>query len=56
MFFLQDERERVEKLGGHITHVGTLRVNGLLAITRAIGNSLLFIQFGYDRPKPEYSH
>ncbi|XP_035230190.1 uncharacterized protein LOC118202143 [Stegodyphus dumicola] len=34
----QDERERIESLGGHITHMGTWRVNGILAVTRALGD------------------
>lgn len=35
----EDERQRIEKLGGHVSHIGTWRVNGLLAVTRAIGDS-----------------
>ncbi|XP_054710238.1 uncharacterized protein LOC129219948 [Uloborus diversus] len=34
----EDERRRIEKLGGHITFSGVLRVNGVLAVTRALGD------------------
>jgi protein phosphatase 1L len=36
-----DERERIEKLGGRIIHYGTWRVEGVLAVTRAIGDRRL---------------
>ena len=32
-----DERARIEALGGSIIHFGTWRVNGQLAVSRAIG-------------------
>ena len=32
-----DERARIEALGGSIMHWGTWRVNGQLAVSRAIG-------------------
>ena len=35
-----DERARIEALGGAIMHWGTWRVNGQLAVSRAIGESL----------------
>ena len=35
-----DERARIEALGGSIMHWGTWRVNGQLAVSRAIGNPL----------------
>ena len=40
-----DERKRIEALGGTIMHWGTWRVNGQLAVSRAIGedHSLLRI-------------
>ena len=34
-----DERARIEALGGSIMHWGTWRVNGQLAVSRAIGNA-----------------
>merc|ERR1712240_711060 len=34
-----DERSRIEALGGSIMHWGTWRVNGQLAVSRAIGDS-----------------
>ena len=33
----QDEKERIERLGGSVVHWGTWRVNGQLAVSRAIG-------------------
>jgi protein phosphatase 1L len=33
-----DERERIRALGGRIIHYGTLRVEGVLAITRSFGD------------------
>lgn len=33
----QDERERIEKMGGSVLYWGTWRVNGQLAVSRAIG-------------------
>ena len=36
-----DERARVEGLGGSIMHWGTWRVNGQLAVSRAIGKERL---------------
>ena len=35
----QDEKERIERLGGSVVHWGTWRVNGQLAVSRAIGES-----------------
>ncbi|HEY3276643.1 MAG TPA: PP2C family protein-serine/threonine phosphatase [Syntrophorhabdaceae bacterium] len=35
---LPEERERIESLGGVITHLGTPRVMGFLAMTRALGD------------------
>ena len=36
----EDERARIEALGGTIMHWGTWRVNGQLAVARAIGRDL----------------
>ena len=36
----QDEKERIERLGGSVVHWGTWRVNGQLAVSRAIGESV----------------
>ena len=36
-FLLQDEKCRIENLGGAVIHWGTWRVNGQLAVSRAIG-------------------
>nr|XP_023415167.1 protein phosphatase 1F isoform X2 [Loxodonta africana] len=35
----QDERERIEALGGFVSHMDCWRVNGTLAVSRAIGPS-----------------
>ncbi|KAL4714588.1 hypothetical protein ACJJTC_006634 [Scirpophaga incertulas] len=35
----EDERERIEKSGGTVMHFGTWRVNGQLAVSRAIGDA-----------------
>ncbi|CAK1545186.1 unnamed protein product [Leptosia nina] len=35
----EDERERIEALGGIVTYWGTWRVNGQLAVSRAIGDA-----------------
>jgi len=37
----EDEKSRIEKLGGRIIHYGTWRVEGVLAVTRAIGDRKL---------------
>ncbi|KAJ1093847.1 hypothetical protein NDU88_006936 [Pleurodeles waltl] len=34
----EDERERIEKLGGCVAYMGCWRVNGTLAVSRAIGD------------------
>lgn len=34
-----DERDRIENLGGVVLHFGTWRVNGTLAVSRAIGDA-----------------
>lgn len=36
-FLPQDERERIEALGGFVSHMDCWRVNGTLAVSRAIG-------------------
>lgn len=33
----QDEKERIEALGGFVSHMDCWRVNGTLAVSRAIG-------------------
>lgn len=38
MCFLQDEKQRIEALGGCVIWFGTWRVNGSLSVSRAIGN------------------
>jgi protein phosphatase 1L len=37
----EDEKKRIERLGGRIIHYGTWRVEGVLAVTRAIGDRKL---------------
>lgn len=37
----EDEKARIEKLGGRIIHYGTWRVQGVLAVTRALGDRRL---------------
>jgi len=37
----EDEKARIEKLGGRIIHYGTWRVQGVLAVTRAFGDRKL---------------
>lgn len=46
----KDEKQRVEALGGRIIHYGTWRVEGVLAVTRAIGDRRLK---KYVCPDPE---
>ena len=36
---LQDERQRIEDLGGMVIWLGTWRVNGNLSVSRAIGDA-----------------
>ena len=43
LFIFQDEKKRIENLGGAVIHWGTWRVNGQLAVSRAIGEFLFFI-------------
>lgn len=38
LIFLQDEKNRIEQEGGLVIFWGTWRVNGQLAVSRAIGN------------------
>lgn len=38
MFLLQEERERIEALGGCVVYFGAWRVNGSLSVSRAIGD------------------
>eukprot|EP01113_Clastostelium_recurvatum_P033204 TRINITY_DN4363_c0_g1_i12.p1 TRINITY_DN4363_c0_g1~~TRINITY_DN4363_c0_g1_i12.p1 ORF type:complete len:1397 (+),score=354.77 TRINITY_DN4363_c0_g1_i12:252-4442(+) len=40
----EDEKERVIKAGGSVIHYGTWRVNGMLAVTRSIGDRLMKAQ------------
>lgn len=37
LLFFQDERARIETLGGCVTYMDCWRVNGTLAVSRAIG-------------------
>lgn len=37
----EDEKARIEKLGGRVIHYGTWRVQGVLAVSRAIGDRRL---------------
>ncbi len=39
--FVQDEKQRIEDLGGCVTFIGCWRVNGTYAVSRAIGKSTL---------------
>lgn len=41
--YFQDERERIESSGGAVMYWGTWRVDGQLAVSRAIGKWHLFI-------------
>lgn len=42
LFLLQAERKRIENLGGCVMNWGgTWRVNGQLAVSRAIGNYII---------------
>ena len=42
----QDEKQRIEGLGGSVIYWGTWRVNGQLAVSRAIGKfCLTFVLF-----------
>ena len=34
----EDEKERIEKLGGSVLFLGTWRVNGMIAVSRAVGD------------------
>ena len=36
---IQDERQRIEDLGGMVIWLGTWRVNGNLSVSRAIGDA-----------------
>ena len=38
----QDEKQRIEDLGGCVVWFGAWRVNGSLSVSRAIGKSLDF--------------
>lgn len=37
--FEQDERQRIEALGGCVVYFGAWRVNGSLSVSRAIGDA-----------------
>jgi len=37
-FYQQEERERIEALGGCVVYFGAWRVNGSLSVSRAIGD------------------
>lgn len=34
----EDEKQRIEDVGGTVVHVGTWRVSGVLAVSRSFGN------------------
>ena len=38
LIFLQDERHRIEELGGCVIWIGDWRVNGNIAVSRSIGD------------------
>lgn len=38
LFSYQDEKERIEALGGCVVYFGAWRVNGNLSVSRAIGD------------------
>lgn len=38
--FTQDEKQRIENLGGCVTYMGCWRVNGTYSVSRAIGKSV----------------
>jgi protein phosphatase 1L len=46
-----DERDRIARLGGSVVHWGVWRVEGILAVSRAIGDRLLK---DYVIPDPEF--
>jgi len=46
-----DERDRIARLGGSVIHFGVWRVEGILAVSRAIGDRLLK---EYVIPDPEF--
>lgn len=41
----QDEKKRIEALGGCVVWFGAWRVNGSLSVSRAIGKSGLYLSF-----------
>jgi len=41
IIFYQDENSRIESLGGSVIFWGTWRVNGQLAVSRAIGKRVI---------------
>lgn len=45
VFCLQDEKKRVEELGGCVVFYGAWRVNGSLSVSRAIGKQVLKFNF-----------
>lgn len=47
---LQDERERIEALGGFVSHMDCWRVNGTLAVSRAIGEEARAGGHGFPSP------
>jgi len=49
----EDERARIEASGGHVVYLGTWRVEGILAVGRAIGDQYLK---KYVIPDPEIRH
>lgn len=52
--FLQDEKQRIEDLGGCITFMGCWRVNGTYAVSRAIGKTSSTNQNTVHRIVPSY--
>ena len=40
---IQDEKKRIEDIGGCVVWFGAWRVNGSLAVSRSIGKSILLL-------------
>ena len=44
LYFQEKEKKRIEEAGGFISHYGVWRVNGILAISRALGDYYLKVK------------